>query len=577
VLAPVGLEPPDLEMLRPTEASYTCVLLQPSGPVFAGGNRIGGLDQELNSRKAMAFARLANERGAHLAVMPEYFAPWSAIQSMIEQGVVPPPNALWVFGCESIGPEALAKFKGDVVNACEVVHESCDTLPADRPLLDPAVLLFNSKRADGQSRLVALVQFKTHPSRDALFFEEGLLKRGTSVYRFRGGCGTLSALTLICSDAFALSQEHVGDVVDRATLIHIQLNPDPRNSVYRQYRKSTFDLDARVSDCHILGLNWARTVVQHDDKGNTENWPAVGCSTWYCPLDACAQADEVVLPNHRLGLYYTYMKERRHALVFDYDEAVFECRVPKVVTKGQAVLANINGPNSVARYDWNNGASVWTAQNEGRAAGFDQLLQANPEAMSALAHADLENALDIERLLALSAGAIVGRDDWHSLKNIDSFRIDADEIVRRVTVAQDPSDIAVNFRHARLEVIANIRHELDVRPAWPPQISGTDSGAQIRWDAQTGNFNIRSAHGQPALICYLGEAPSPRELENTPSMLIDLLRRAGGPHQTRLCVLYRRFGELRIAPLPGITRFDDALMDERDILSADPNETTEQI
>jgi hypothetical protein len=29
--------------------------------------------------------------------------------------------------------------------------------------------------------------------------------------------------------------------------------------------------------------------------------------------------------------------------------------------------------------------------------------------------------------------------------------------------------------------------------------------------------------------------------------------------------------------LPGITRFDDALMDERDILSADPNEPTEWI
>ena len=31
----------------------------------------------------------------------------------------------------------------------------------------------------------------------------------------------------------------------RSTLIHIQLNPDPRNSVYRQYRKTAFDLEGR--------------------------------------------------------------------------------------------------------------------------------------------------------------------------------------------------------------------------------------------------------------------------------------------------------------------------------------------
>jgi hypothetical protein len=52
-----------LEMLRPSEASYTCVILQPGGPILASGARIGGLDPEVNVRKALAFARLANEKG----------------------------------------------------------------------------------------------------------------------------------------------------------------------------------------------------------------------------------------------------------------------------------------------------------------------------------------------------------------------------------------------------------------------------------------------------------------------------------------------------------------------------------
>jgi predicted amidohydrolase len=576
ILAPLALEPPDLEMLRPTEASYTCLLLQPSGPIFAGRDRIGGLDQDVNGQKALAFARLANERGAHLAVAPEYFTPWSAVRSLIGQGVVPRPGALWVLGCESIHQDELAQFKGDVAHSCEVLYEPCDALAADRPLLDPVVLLFATKRTDGISRLVALVQFKTHPSRDHLFFEEGLLKRGTAVYRFRGVCGTLSTVTLICSDAFAIDDALVRDLVDRSTIIHIQLNPDPRNSVYRQYRKTAFDLDSRVSDCHILCLNWARTVIQHDDDGKTEIWPAVGCSTWYCPEDACAQTDDIVLPNHHLGLYYTHMKERRHALLFDYDEAVFECRVPKVVTRGQAVLANKNGPNPLVRYEWDNNESAWVAQSEPRKADFDQVLSIDAGATTALANQELDNVLNIERLLALSAGAINGQDGWHSLKNIDSFGIGSDEIVRRITVAQDTSESAEEFRHARLAVVAHIRHELDTRPTWPPQIAGTDKNAQIKWDVGTGHFNIRCADGKPELICYLGETPTHRVLENVPSMLTDLLRRSNSPHQNRLCVLYRRYGELKFAQLP-VTRFDDALMDQRDILSANTDDSTEQI
>ena len=571
VLGPLDLEPPDLEMLRPTEASYTCLLLQPSGPIFAGGARIGGLDQGLNARKALAFAKHANERGAHLVVAPEYFTPWSAVKSLVEQGVVPPPGALWVLGCESIRQEELVQFKGDVADSCEVVHEPCDALPADRPLLDPVVLLFATKCIDGSPRLVALVQFKTHPSRDELFFEEGLLKRGTTVYRFSGDCGTLSTVALNCSDALALNDVRVTELVDRSTIIHVQLNPDPRHSVFRQYRKTAFDLDPSVSECHILCLNWARTVIQHDDHGKTKTWPAVSCSTWYCPNNACTQVDDIVLSNHRRGLYYIHMKERRHALLFDYDEAVFECRVPKVVTKGKAVIANKNGPNAVARYEWDSNSSTWVDQTKPCKTGFDQVLHANPEATSALANVNLENPLNVERLLALSAGAMVGRDDWADLKNIDSFCIGPDEIVYRITIAQDPSDDAMDFRRGRMEVVANIRHELDTRPTWPPQISGTDKNAQIKWDVATGHFNISCADGPPALICYLGDAPSPRELENTTSKLIDLLRRAGGPHEKRLCVIYRRFGELKFAPLPGMTRFDDALMDERDILSADPN------
>jgi hypothetical protein len=137
---------------------------------------------------------------------------------------------------------------------------------------------------------------------------------------------------------------------------------------------------------------------------------------------------------------------------------------------------------------------------------------------------------------------------------------------------QDRSEASVTFRGSRLNAVSNIRHELDNRGTWPPQLAGTDPRSQVLLDPELGNFNIRSADGKPGLICYLGEGPLPRKIENSTSKLIELLRRSGGNFQKRLCVVYRKFGELHFANLPGLTRFDEALLDERDITSADPAE-----
>jgi len=572
VLNAQGIAAPELVFLRPDEATYTALLLQPSGPVYADADRIGGLHPELNGQKAFAFAHLATERNAHLAVAPEYFTPWTAIASLLHQGLTPPPGALWALGCESITAEELTRFKADVADVCDVIFEPLEDLAAGRKHLDPVILMFASKRSTGEDCLVALVQFKTAPSRDPVFLEESVLQRGTAVYRFKSPCDTLKAVTLICSDVFELTDDQVADLVDRSTVIHIQLNPAPRNEAYREYRTTAFRLDPRISNSHIVCLNWARAVVEHDSAGNSKNWPAVGCSTWYCSKDSCSSADAIVLPNHEQGLYYTYMEEHRHALVFDYDEAVFECRVPKVVTRRLAILANRNGPSCNARYVWDSQVQSWVRQTSAPRTGFAEALAADTDASAALQLAPDANPLNVERLLALSSGAISSGDGWRDISNIDSFRIGRDEVVNRITVAQEISPSAASFRHARFQTVANIRHELNTRGGWPPQVGGLDPRAQIQWAPP---FNVVCAEDEPALVCYLGEAPEPRVLENVASGLTDLLRHAGGDNQYRLCVAYRRFGQLQFANLP-FTRFDDATHDQRDIFQADTSETTEQ-
>ena len=71
---------PDLEMLKTTATQYTCLLLQPSGPIFASDKRIGNADIINAAAKGRKFLELAKTRGAHLAVTPEYFIPWSTLK-----------------------------------------------------------------------------------------------------------------------------------------------------------------------------------------------------------------------------------------------------------------------------------------------------------------------------------------------------------------------------------------------------------------------------------------------------------------------------------------------------------------
>ncbi|BBI69660.1 hypothetical protein PKHYL_38510 [Psychrobacter sp. KH172YL61] len=312
--------------------------------------------------------------------------------------------------------------------------------------------------------------------------------------------------------------------------------------------------------------------MQCDEQGNgIHDWQNIAGSTWYCPADSCSYKDEVILPNHKLGLYYAYMKERRHALLFHYDEAVFEILVPKILSFGNAVVANRNGPVAVSRYEWKEDINTWKNDVPPPETGFDNLIDKTPDTRLALTHVLSENnAMNIERVLALSAGAIPGVDDWYIAKNIDSCQIEKDEIINRVTVAQDNSEPATNFRDMRLKPVTHIHHELINYEKWPPQVSDIDKGSTINWSKRSPNFNVLTSDKKPTLIVYLGDSPSADELSKKGDMFYHLLRKEGGPHQNRFCLIYRKYGEIKFASIPTMTRIDNPIEDQTDITSVTP-------
>lgn len=270
------------------------------------------------------------------------------------------------------------------------------------------------------------------------------------------------------------------------------------------------------------------------------------------------------MPNHRRGLYYTYMKEHRHALRFHYEEASFELLVPKLLRLAPAIHANHNGPNMVDRYVWDATTQDWASDPVPADDGSATYVAGHPGANAALAHVLAANdPLAIERVLALSTGDISGRETWYSLESIDSCTIEEDEVVRRMSVVQD--SLGNEFRRRRISAIAEIHHELANHHQWPIQVSGLDAHSTVKWSLTQPNFNVRTSDDTPTLVVYLDDAHPPGNVATKADMLYELLRKYGGQNQHRLCIIRREHGQLQFVQIPALTRFDQANLDLTEI------------
>jgi hypothetical protein len=93
------------------------------------------------------------------------------------------------------------------------------------------------------------------------------MQRGTCIYQFGGIGQRLKLVSLICSDAFAFRDDDAEAIYDRALVIHIQLNPNPREKRFRRYRESLFAFQGDQTE--IICLNWAKNVHHWCDGRET--------------------------------------------------------------------------------------------------------------------------------------------------------------------------------------------------------------------------------------------------------------------------------------------------------------------
>ena len=560
VLVPRGLESPDLAVLQATHQSYRALLLQPTGPIRADTAHIGPLDMASAERKSDHLLALAAERGDQLVITPEYFLPVETLRKCAQGAAFPAPGALWVLGCESMTPAQVQQFQAECNGFCDVIFEDDPAPQVQGTYFDPVAYCFVTHDIEMTYKRVIILQFKTVPSRDEHGFENKQLRCGKAIYQFRGKDDLLGISAIICSDAFSIGDDAAAmrKLTDRATLIHIQLNPKPKHTDYRRYRNEVFRNSAALTDCDIICLNWAQDMIQYDDVTKPpSNWKNESGSAWYLPARRCSVNDNEVESNEIKGLYYTWHSKRRHVLHFHYEEAVFALTVPKVLQSGPAILDNLVGPLLDSRFCWDDASAAWKECAVGPETGWTATISEDANVAAAFQSLQAPNSrLNIERAISLSCGPYSIKDQWQRVDNLDACRIDEDEVVGRTTLQLDRDIGAKTSRHQRIRRVATLNYILanEQLPFSIRDLAG--GGAVLNWTANSPNTNILKTGSRPALVAYLGEDPPADLVRNVGEAAFELLRRENKGHKNRVAVCYRtqtgtKFADIK--PLTDIT------------------------
>lgn len=520
-LAREGLDHPRLNALQADDTQYTVLAHQPPGRIRIAPGSIGHADGEEAKRRTSALFQLAAESQPDLLVSPEYSVPWDVLLEAIEQGVVPEVGKLWVLGCESLPLNGLDAVRQRLEDRAIVLDDTKSPVPrTTQQYRNPLVYAFQTKASGDQTvRLVLLVQYKTTPSGDPGNTEATGMLPGTYVYAFGKSPGEVRLITLICSDVFRFSQDLIDQYYEGLLLLHIQLNNSPRHLLYKKYRQELFAAAGRTE---LLCLNWADNIISVDEEGNNEHrWKNIAGSAWYLLSPEIDLSDEAILRNHGHGIYYTRHEPiRAHGLQFHYRPRVFLIQSTKVFHHAIAKPRSTRtGPQALKTFIWAEDQNSWVEpRTPGELAedGFSEQLDRvcsdgiEIDDIRELYHT---GPVAVERTMAISAGQFGVRTDWHTPPRIDSMRLCEEEIVRRVTVTQDPNPAAAQFRDTRFSLTRAIAELRMANYAWPSPVEVLRNGFKFVWTQKYPNRNVVANDGTLATVVHAGLIVDTRNLD----------------------------------------------------------------
>ncbi|WCL54422.1 hypothetical protein [Gimibacter soli] len=544
ILQTEGLDTPTLRALIPNVDNYKVLLMQPQGVLEVDDAGVRNFDRDLARAQFGRFLTDACATQPDLIATPEYAMPWEVLSEAIKAGQTPEAERLWALGCESISHAELDALKAELEPHATLLYEGLEPDP-DR-FLDPLAYIFLAPVQQNQeeTKLVVLIQFKTHPMADQDHFEVNGMQRGTRIYRFGGFAGQeISFVSLICSDALAFYDADAQAIYDRGMVLHIQLNPKPRQDQFRRYRDKLLQFQGDATE--LICLNWA-SDIRIRIGGNEINWQNISGSAWYLKPDKFDIRDETLHANHKLGLYYTWLQPLYvHALFFNYQPATYLVNATKVAHVGvPAVSSRRRGPQIARVSIWDNDSGAWAEQMAVKD-GFSAIVGEAGSAKHDIQQISDQNPFAAERVMALCAGKIDETDDWHKVSNLDSCRIDTSEIIYRLTFCQDSDQSACEFRTARLKRCGHLWDILQDDAKIPPALADLREGFHLHWSPDAPHQNVVSGQGLKATVVYLGEDANLKQVEATTKRIAEFLQRRSSnldeslQSRQRLAVWYR--------------------------------------
>lgn len=565
-----------LRCLTADRQPYGAMLLQPDGPIEGTTNRVGHRNQARGASLCRSFLRQSVQEHADLVVAPEYCVPWVIANEIaaVDSTMRPAVGAIWVLGFESISLVQLQQTADGLRQAGHFVqYESISAADAHlKSYVDPLVFVFWCSRSDGAPILCFFVQFKTAPCRDGLDVEQRSLCLGKLVYTFNRGLNQIGLMSIICSDAFALTEAQVNDFHSNMLLLHIQLNPKPAHTDYARYRTQLLSI-ASNKDVELLCLNWAGDIVEWTTDGKNKPWHNNAGSAFYVPPGKFSAQEPIVNEAHRNGLYYSLVG-RWHALYLNQRPHVILLQKQKVMMHGDPqALMPTTCASVVRRWTWDAEGAALAIATEAQD-GFEVAVAPYPNLPEQLNALSAQSPIAVERALEMLVGAPKKSDRWFEIGVLESMRVADGEALRRITVHQDfaPDSQGVPFRKQRLQRAQDAATLPGKGVPWPPPLRDLEQGFSYAWTLGEPHQNVRATQtGNGAGLVYLGDQSDDDDVRKVYSVLLEGttmhavkkatksntdLTDAVARSRDRLCVVYRRDHQLHVWGVERVSRID---------------------
>lgn len=485
-----GISVPAFPFLKPDENLYRCLTLQPRGEVAVSETSIAtpGLDTRLSE-----FLELAITEAAHLATCPEYCCPWSVIEASLKENRLPAQGSLWVLGAQSITPTELQELEARLDNA-RFVYDAPWSDGRTGTFLDPVCFIFR----DATDNPVVVIQFKrAHMGTTPEPIEQSFMIHGDESYYVENDTVSVRLAVMLCSDSLIFSPHEVlPDFPVRSyLLLHLQLNPTPRQTAFAAYRGALFDCN--TDHVEVMCLNWA--------SGTRIAWPTSKTTVLGFPHSAIYWKSKgfrlqkpAFLKNHEGGAYYFYWSQRySHVNVLHDDEhcLLFESTKPSQVL-GPAATSVRSGLQVQASYVWDGDSWTTGAVSDGC---DDVLIRARLRDSVPLNSLD---RLELEQFVSLCCAEVNGAD-WHWPDKLGAFRFGVDESLRRVGFCRDPDSQLTAAQ--RLAKVAGLLNVFSGTTPPPEQYSILLSNCEVGFSAATFCFNIHKEGAPFATGSYVGD------------------------------------------------------------------------